>query len=45
MQWRLYAEWKDTNGAFCADFFSSYDELWAALFNPEIEVLAIVERK
>lgn len=43
-QWRIYAEWVDC-GQFCADFFMAYDELWAVLFNPELELITIVERK
>lgn len=42
--WKLYAEWLD-NGKFCADFFMNYDELWDRLFNPELELITIVERK
>ena len=38
------AEWLD-KGNFCADFFASYDELWNRLFNPDFELLTIVERK
>ena len=44
IHWKLYAEWLD-NGNFCADFFMSYDGLWSRLFNPELELLTIVERK
>lgn len=44
IHWKLYAEWLD-KGSFCADFFASYDELWSRLFNPELELITIVERK
>lgn len=44
IHWKLYAEWLD-NGKFCADCFMSYDELWDRLFNPEFELITIVERK
>lgn len=44
IHWKLYAEWLD-KGNFCADFFTSYDELWGRLFNPELELLTVVERK
>lgn len=44
IHWKLYAEWLD-NGNFCADFFTSYDGLWDRLFNPELELITIVERK
>lgn len=44
IHWKLYAEWLD-NGNFCADFFTSYDGLWDRLFNPDFELLTIVERK
>lgn len=44
IQWKLYAEWLD-NGNFYAGFFTSYDGLWDRLFNPELELLTIVERK
>ena len=44
IHWKLYAEWLD-KGNFCADFFASYDELWNRLFNPELVLITIVERK
>ena len=44
IHWKLYAEWLD-NGKFCADCFMTYDELWDRLFNPEFELITIIERK
>ena len=44
IHWKLYAEWLD-KGNFCADFFMNYDELCSRLFNPELELLTIVECK
>lgn len=35
---KIYAEWK-TNGVFDNRFFNTWDEYYATLFNPDIELL------